>query len=289
MIDPFSSGTASRQFFSTTGIGGDDKCGIFIALSVLFSRRVSHLKVMFFKDEERGSQGARKVVKDKPEWFSDISYIIEPDRRGSSDIITAHGGDNSCSPDFKKILVDEGLKKPFSFKPATGLTTDVMAIQKDIGISVANISSGYYLPHSADEFIDESDLLRSRDFILHLIQTIPIKRWTFTPPERVVSYTTYWDKQKKANDETRRTTWIDENGFIYDVDVTRRKGTDYTTINLTDERGLSSSFWTHFNATDRVIFQYWLFVEMGWIDDVSEERIVSGLVGPNDPDEGRQA
>src|SRR4030095_13029915 len=61
-----------------TGVGGDDKVGVFVALDMLRTHKV--VKAAFFRDEENGCQGARHGDLD---FFVDCAFVLECDRRGS--------------------------------------------------------------------------------------------------------------------------------------------------------------------------------------------------------------
>ena len=231
LVDTISSGTASRQFFSLTGIGGDDKCGIFILLSILFSRKVEKVKAFFFVDEEVGCIGAGKAVREHKDWFSDVGYLIEADRRGSSDIILSYSGSETVSPAFKEILLTEGAKPQFTFKPAAGSISDVMKIQEDTGISSINLSCGYYNPHSADEFIDESDMLKSRDFIVHLLKKFGPTSYPHKVEKKIYTYPSLYtpgDERWMGNkDEVYTMSWIDPKDMKeYEVTVIYRGHSD---------------------------------------------------------------
>lgn len=144
------------------GIGGDDKCGIFICLRLLDS--MENVKCVFFSDEEIGCIGSSNVDMD---WFLDSRFIVQVDRKGKSDIIYSGAGTRLMSVEFKSAV--EEIGKKFKYTPTTGSITDVVQLRKrGLPISSMNMSVGYYNPHSKHEHIVERDLFRAYCFALEI-------------------------------------------------------------------------------------------------------------------------
>ena len=143
------------------GLGADDKNGIYICLECL--KRFDVLKVAFFVGEEVGCQGSKVVDLD---FFSDCRFIIEPDRRGSSDLITSMFCGEVCSEDFIKAIGAEA----YGYKPERGSITDVGELtEREVGISCLNLSCGYYEAHSDEEYTVLSELQNCLEFVMHII------------------------------------------------------------------------------------------------------------------------
>ena len=154
---------------SLTGIGGDDKCGIFACLYLLEILPI--IKVVFFSKEESGCQGAKNI---DTAFFNDCRYLIELDRNGSKDFIDTKLNQKTISHEFSSEVGI--LKKKYKFKSAEGTITDVVRLWLDgIGISCVNISAGYYDPHSIKEWINTQDLWHSIKFTEKIIQTLKPK------------------------------------------------------------------------------------------------------------------
>lgn len=152
-----------NQFHYFSGIGADDKNGIWVALKCLL--RFDAIKCAFFVQEERGCIGSEKA---DIEFFKDCRYVIQCDRKGNSDLIDNIGGMNLCS---KKFLKDIEYKR-FGYKRSTGFLSDVAALkQKGLDVSCVNISCGYFEPHTAREYTVVSDLRKCLDFVFHIIET----------------------------------------------------------------------------------------------------------------------
>ncbi len=135
-----------------TGIGGDDKAGIFIALQCL--EYFDNIKVAFFEDEETGCNGSYLA---DMSFFDNCSFVLQCDRKGNNDFITNASGVQLSSKAFYKAI--KPILKHYSYKQNFGLMTDVMALKENgLEICCANISCGYYNPHTANEYINLHDL-----------------------------------------------------------------------------------------------------------------------------------
>ncbi len=147
------------------GIGADDKNGIWVALRCL--ERFPAIKVAFFVGEEIGCVGSRSA---NMEFFNDTRYVLQCDRKGSSDFITAAGGVELCSSEFAQAVNLSAWK----YKEGSGLTTDVMTLkQRGLEVSCCNISCGYYNAHTKDEYTVFSELQHCLDFVCHIIEDLP--------------------------------------------------------------------------------------------------------------------
>ena len=167
------------------GLGADDKCGLWIGLKCL--QKFNCLKLAFFVGEEVGCKGSGLA---NMAFFDDCRFVIEPDRKGSEDLITQIGWTPLCSDDFLK---DIGFKK-FGYKETDGMMTDIEAL-KDHGLllSCINVSCGYYKPHSNEEFVYKPALLNCFAFVEHIIKTC-----TKVYPH--IDNTAYYEKQNYYGD-----------------------------------------------------------------------------------------
>lgn len=138
------------------GLGADDKNGIWVALKCL--EEFSVIKTAFFVGEEIGCVGSKRCDID---YFKDCRFIIQPDRRGSSDLITNISG-RICSDAFEAALPSV----QFGYKATSGLMTDVETLcDRGVGISCINLSCGYFEPHTDDEFTVKDDLYNCLNFV----------------------------------------------------------------------------------------------------------------------------
>ena len=167
------------------GLGADDKCGLWIGLNCL--QKFDCLKLAFFVGEEVGCKGSGLA---NMAFFDDCRFVIEPDRKGSEDLITQIGWTPLCSDDFLK---DIGFKK-FGYKEAEGMMTDIEALKdKGLMLSCINLSCGYYRPHSNEEFVYKPALLNCLAFVEHIIKTC-----TQVYPH--IDNTSYYERQNYYGD-----------------------------------------------------------------------------------------
>lgn len=153
----------SPKSHAQQGLGADDKNGIFICLELL--RKFDVMKVAFFVGEEVGCEGSGSV---DLAFFKDCRFIIEPDRRGSSDLITSMYCGDVCS---KKFLNDIGYED-YGYRIDRGTVTDVgELVERGVGISCLNLSCGYYNAHTDEEMVVLPHLENCLNFVSHIVET----------------------------------------------------------------------------------------------------------------------
>ena len=134
---------------SPQGIGGDDRCGVWMILQIL---RTAKCHVLFCEDEEIGCVGAKKFTRGslRPQ----VNYIVELDRRGSNDAVF-YRCDN---PEFEDFVTS------FGFETASGSCSDISYIAPYLETAAVNISCGYYCEHQRHEYIrlEEMELNTAR-------------------------------------------------------------------------------------------------------------------------------
>lgn len=169
-----------------TGIGGDDKCGIFAALETM--GKLPACKVALFVDEEVGCLGSSAA---DMTFFSDCAFVLQADRRGSSDFVTSIGGRPMSSIEWQKAI--KPLLNAHGYKPSTGAMTDVEALRDNgLGVCAANLSAGYHNPHQDTEYIVLSELDNVTKLILAICRTHSAKRWPYTPPAKPIYNAPAW-------------------------------------------------------------------------------------------------
>lgn len=136
---------ANGRISSPQGIGGDDRCGVYMILEIAKRYNCS---VLFCEDEEIGGHGAQKFVDSPNALHMDVKYIIELDRKGSTDAVFY-----SCdNPDFTNFICKD------YFKESYGTFSDISIIAPMLGIAAVNLSSGYYEAHTKSEYVIETDV-----------------------------------------------------------------------------------------------------------------------------------
>lgn len=143
-------------------LGADDKNGVWVCLECL--KKYDSIKIVFFREEETGCRGSSEAVMS---FFDDVRFVIQPDRKGNSDLITSIGYSELCSEGFIEAIGPE----KWNYKEESGLMTDVLALkEKGLGVSCINVSCGYYNPHSDEEITIKKDLLKCLLFVEHIIE-----------------------------------------------------------------------------------------------------------------------
>ena len=136
------------------GTGGDDKVGIAITIKLL--QEQANMKAVFFLDEEVGCVGSSNMNVD---FFNDCLYVLQCDRRGSQDFVNKISGTKLYSKEFASAI-SHILQKYHRVETSGGMT-DVLEIAYKTKLSVANMSCGYYNPHSDNEYINIQDVIQT--------------------------------------------------------------------------------------------------------------------------------
>ena len=140
---------ANGTLSSPQGIGGDDRCGIYMIFNILKSYRCS---VLFLEDEEVGCVGAKKFANSKLckelKESGKLKYIIEFDRKGNNHAVTY---------DCENKEFDEFITKEF-FKKEYGTCSDISHIAPALGIAAVNFSCGYYKEHNLEEWVNLKEM-----------------------------------------------------------------------------------------------------------------------------------
>ncbi len=175
-----------NKYGCRNGIGADDKVGIFIALTLL--EYVDVLKIFLPVQEEVGLIGTKNA---KMEWFKDVGYLMQCDRRGHSDLITFTNGVKVASNDFIEDVYE--IMVNYKYKKASGTCTDIGGlVTQGVGVSAVNISCGYYDEHTDEELIYIPALVNCLNMVNYMIAHCGNSLYEHTPDNKR-SYS-YYDK-----------------------------------------------------------------------------------------------
>ena len=132
----------SGKVSSPQGIGGDDRCGVYMILK-LIEQYDCH--VLFCEDEETGGIGSDKFVASETckNLVGKLNYIIELDRKNKNDAVYY----NCANTQFEKFVESE------FFKWAWGSFSDICNLCPELEVAGVNISCGYYDAHTTKEFV----------------------------------------------------------------------------------------------------------------------------------------
>ena len=212
------------MFIEPAGCGGDDKVGVWACLNLLAELPVC--KIAFFGAEEMGCVGSSAADRD---FFKDVAYILQTDRRGNNDFVTKIMNVELSSQSFinniQKILDKRG------FKTSDGGLTDVYKLKEKfkLDVCVANMSSGYYNPHTDQEYVIVEDAMNTyglmKDIYLECKYTkqkhVAPKYKTYTgrfnfkkkyKPKYNQDYIKQWEKEVELEDWNRSFN-LDHNGI----------------------------------------------------------------------------
>lgn len=176
---------ANGKISSPQGIGGDDRCGVFIIMNIV---KDLHCSVVLCEDEEIGGVGAHKFA--DTEFIHDlgVNYMIEFDRMNANDAVF-YSCDNE---EFTNFVTDFT-----GFKTAYGSFSDISVLAPAAKIAAVNLSCGYYKAHTTDEYVVYDEMLATIQAAKALIETecdkfeyIPKKQtylWDYNYPTSYLS------------------------------------------------------------------------------------------------------
>jgi len=151
-----------------SGIGGDDKCGVFLCLEML--DRLDNVKVAFFGGEEIGMQGSKRLNLD---FFSNVCYAIQFDSpQGNTMSMSLNRMDlfekkeefgNIAGPLITEAGITQWCKHPY---------TDIYQVVKQCNISGLNLAAGYHRYHLPDEYVVVDEVQNSLELGLRLVEAL---------------------------------------------------------------------------------------------------------------------
>lgn len=174
------------------GIGGDDKAGILICLS-MFSH-VDKLKACFFLEEEIGCVGSGKLNK---KWFDNVGYVMGFDSPDLNRAAYACSGTKLFSESFYKTYMQDICKKygltDFRSEPFT----DVKIIREKTDLICMNFGTGYYNCHTSTEYCVLEDMDHACAMGHELIQRIGLRQFKLASAKdtyaNTYGYTSYYN------------------------------------------------------------------------------------------------
>ncbi len=182
---------SSDGIITSNGIlGGDDRCGVAIAMQMAHSLQVKPV-ILLTNGEETGFWGMQAFLNtgllDKLK--EDIRLYVGLDRRGLGEAISY------CAINKELAEYAEG----FGFKVSRGISnSDVSLLSKATNISHLNLSVGYYGAHTSKESVNLEDLYLSYEGACQIVQgvhqtyVVPYeepKKITYTPKQRMYAMT----------------------------------------------------------------------------------------------------
>lgn len=156
-----------------TGVGGDDKCGVWICLSIL--DRIDNIKCAFFAQEEIGMKGSRECDVD---FFRNIGYALQFDAPTDNWFSKSCSGFNLWTENyFQKVvplLEDYGVNK-ISRDPFT----DVVQLRKKFDFCCSVLPTGYYEQHTKNEYVVKEHTLKCLNLGIDFLNLLGNEKYIF--------------------------------------------------------------------------------------------------------------
>lgn len=200
-----------------TGLGADDKNGIFVVLNMI-KRFRDDISFIFSCNEERG--GYLHLLPVLDELKGNHPYGLVFDRKGKSDIIGT--GNNYCCDDFEMAV--RVFSKEHKYKPSHGIFSDCDELS--LHMPCVNLSVGYYNAHTVDEYTKPAELWRAIQLAETLLTNLPKKgtpfeiapQWEAAKNFKMDTFN--YKDTGKADDWDQCILDIDINGvYFYDQDL----------------------------------------------------------------------
>ncbi len=160
-----------------TGIGADDRAGVYSLLKIFCELSNEEKPYMLFTDyEEFGGLGAFEAVEKFGDILSDVNFFIELDRQGSREFVTYNG--EEANKDFMDFVTSFGLHH------ARGSFSDIAITGEMLRIAGINVSSGFYFEHTPQEILYPKIVADSINKVMDIIRNSRNKAFRLPVVER---------------------------------------------------------------------------------------------------------
>ena len=189
---------------SPQGIGGDDRCGVYMILDIVKKYNCS---VLFCEDEESGGIGAKKFIETDLAKELEFNYAIELDRRGSKDAVF-YDCDNEEFEEF--------ITKDF-FKTAYGSFSDISIVAPFLKCAAVNLSCGYYNAHQNSEYVLLDEMERVIEEVYNILdRTTENDKFEYVDCVRDYSGK-YWNTYNRSSSYSWYDTYYQDSFNLYYV------------------------------------------------------------------------
>ena len=140
-----------------TGIGGDDKAGVFICLELL--RELDVCKIFLPVAEETGCHGSKEADE---EFFKDVGYALQFDSTENDTMSLSLMGvklfkeNSEFINKTKDVILEHGITEWLNHP-----YTDTMMLKKKFDFSCLNFAAGYYNYHTKNEYVIIEDVFNA--------------------------------------------------------------------------------------------------------------------------------
>ena len=194
-----------KAWWSPQGIGGDDRCGVFMILEILHNTDLRPA-IVFCEDEEIGGKGSMKFAN----WLNkkadtrelNIKYVIELDRRNANDAVFYDCGNEEF---IKYITETTGYKK------AEGSFSDIGNISPELDVASVNLSCGYYLEHTLEHYVVLEEMERTlATTVALLVDSVYINKFDY----QEISWNYNWKGYRFGYIDETRSYYMDDEQCI---------------------------------------------------------------------------
>jgi len=158
----------NKDTLKPSGIGGDDKCGVYLCLEMLDT--FENVKAAFFVSEEIGCVGSRMA---DPTFFENVGYAIQYDSpEGNSMSFTLmsrqlFAKESDFGTKVSDLILESGIDK-WAYHPYT----DIWQLLEKFNFSCLNLAAGYYNMHRDNEYVIVEDVQNSYELGVKLVEEL---------------------------------------------------------------------------------------------------------------------
>ena len=253
----------NESLIKQVGIGGDDRAGIYTC--ILAMREFDNIKSVFFRFEETGMNGSSNANMD---FFEDCNFVVQCDRKGSTDFITHTNGVKTASTEFENELMP--IYKKYGYSVTSGIATDVGQLKKNgLKVCAINLSSGYHDAHTDRETINITQLENCYSLVREIFVEKGDIRFEhkYVPVVSSFAWPTVSNKYDKKRDSLKNilhnnvftnsmpiTDFIELEFSHTDFSMTEIANSGLFQMNIPNVYEVSGDFCPHCNKSDGVIF-----------------------------------
>lgn len=172
---------------SPQGIGGDDRCGIYMILEIIKTHKCS---VLFCEDEESGGIGSKMFCNTEfIDELSNFKYLIELDRANSNDAVFY----DCYNEDFINFILNNT-----GYKESYGSFSDISYLAPACGVAAVNLSCGYYHAHTLKEEVVIEEMLNTIEVVKKLLD-VECEQFEYIVNPYLYAYA-YYNRDRYYND-----------------------------------------------------------------------------------------
>jgi len=190
-----------KETGAPTGIGGDDKAGVFICLKML--EHFDNIKAFFPVAEETGCHGSNDADED---FFKDVGYAIQFDSTENDTMSLTLMGvklfeeGSEFFNSVKDIILEHGLKNWHNHP-----YTDTMKLKEKFDFPCLNFAAGYYNYHTENEYVVIDDVQNTCNMGVKVIESLGQKKYTYINKKELIKEYT-WDDYDEDD-------WTNDSGY----------------------------------------------------------------------------